>query len=134
MTLSCHCGRVAISIEAPPVYVNDCNCSLCRKAGALWGYFHPSEVGVEGETNGYSRDDKGEPAVEIRFCAHCGSTTHFVLTDSAVARLGNVQLGINMRLAEASELAGVELRYPDGLAWTGAGPFGYRRPAELIGG
>ena len=64
----------------------------------------------------------------------CGSTTHFVLTPEAVAKHGNVVMGVNTRLADDADLAGVELRYPDGRAWPGYGDFNYRRPAEVIGG
>ncbi len=76
---------------------------------------------VAGATAGYSRDDKDEASAEIRFCARCGSTTHFGLTESALAKFGNVVTGVNMRLADEADLAGVELRYPDGRAWSGEG-------------
>jgi len=33
---SCHCGAVAFEVEAPdPLRVQDCNCSICTKAGFL---------------------------------------------------------------------------------------------------
>jgi hypothetical protein len=134
MTLSCQCGRVRIKIESRPEFVNDCNCNLCRKTGALWGYFAPSTVAVEGATSGYCREDKPAPAVEVHFCGRCGATTHFALTEPAIAQFGNVHMGVNMRLADMRDLAGVEIRYPDGFGWSGSGAFGYVRPAELIGG
>jgi hypothetical protein len=124
---------VRVTAAKRPDYVNECNCTLCSKSGARWAYFHPSEVEVEGPTKGYSRDDKDDPACEIRFCANCGSTTHFVLTPSAVAKFGNVQLGVNVRLADDDQLAGVELRYPDGRGWSGAGGFGYVQESRIIG-
>ena len=73
---------------------------LCSKSGARWAYFHPSDVSVVGATTGYRREDKEDPAAEVHFCAHCGSTTHFVLTASAVAKFGNSQVGVNVRLEE----------------------------------
>ena len=133
MQLSCACGQVRVTVEARPEFLHECNCSLCRKSGARWGYFHPSQVTVAGETRGYARQDKEDAAVEVRFCPTCGATTHFVLTQSGVARFGNVQLGVNMGLAEERELAGVELRYPDGQAWSGAGEFGYVRAPRVLG-
>lgn len=106
---------------------------MCSKAGARWGYFRPSDVSVEGTAKGYCREDKDDPAAEIRFCAKCGSTTHFVLTPSAVSRFGNSVMGVNMGLADESDLTGVELRYPDGQAWSGEGGFDYVREARIIG-
>ena len=33
---SCHCGAVAFEVDAPsPLVVQDCNCSICTKAGFL---------------------------------------------------------------------------------------------------
>lgn len=133
LKLSCHCGQIRIEIKKRPDYMNECNCTLCSKSGARWGYFHPSEVAIEGTPKGYCRQDKEDPAVAIQFCANCGSTTHFALTASAASRLGNTLVGVNMRLADESSLAGIELRYPDGQAWSGNGGFGYVRKARIIG-
>jgi hypothetical protein len=133
LNLSCHCGQVRIEIPKRPDFINACNCTLCSKSGAQWAYFHPSEVRVEGATKEYSRADKEDPAVNIHFCANCGSTTHFVLTPSAISKFGNVQLGVNMLLADEKDLVGTELRYPDGRAWPGTGDFGYVREARIIG-
>ena len=107
--------------------------TLARPSGATWAYFHPSEVSVVGTTKGYSREDKDDPAAEIRFCARCGSTTHFILTASAVSKFGNIQMGVNTRLADEKDLAGTELRYPDGRAWPGEGAYGYVRESRIIG-
>jgi hypothetical protein len=133
LKLSCLCGQVRIEIPRRPDFINECNCTLCAKSGARWAYFHPSEVPVEGETAGYRRQDKEDPAVEIRFCPNCGATSHFVLTASAIESFGNVQMGVNARLADEADLAGTELRYPDGRSWSGKGGFGYVRAAHVIG-
>jgi hypothetical protein len=133
MTLSCLCGQVRVTVENRPEYVNECNCTLCSKTGARWGYFHPSKVGVDGSTRGYRRADKDEPNAEVHFCSECGSTTHFVLTEGAVSKFGNTLMGVNMWLADERDLAGVEVRYPDGQAWSGIGGFEYIREPRVIG-
>ncbi len=133
LNLSCLCGQVRIATPKRPDFVNECNCTLCRKSGARWAYLHPSDVELVGATSGYSREDKDDPAAEVHFCATCGSTTHFVLTPSAVATFGNVQMGINVRLADEKDLAGIELRFPDGFGWSGSGGFTYVREARIIG-
>jgi hypothetical protein len=132
-TLSCHCGQVQIDVAKTPDHINACNCSLCRKAGAQWAYFHPSEVTVAGGTSGYCRRDKADAAAQVHFCPICGATTHFTLTDSAVAKFGNSMMGANLAVADDSALAGIERRFPDGRAWSGEGPFVYVRAAEIIG-
>jgi hypothetical protein len=134
LKLTCLCGGVRIEIGARPTFLHDCNCTLCRKSGAWWAYLRPGQVEVAGETRGYSRADTADPSAELRFCATCGATTHYVLTPSAVARYGNVQMGVNLRLAAEADLAGIELRFPDGAAWDGAGEFAYVRAPHLVGG
>jgi hypothetical protein len=42
-------------------------------------------------------------------------------------------MGVNVRLADEKDLAGIELRYPDGRAWLGKGGFGYVQEARIIG-
>jgi len=133
LSLSCLCGQIRIEIDRKPDYVHDCNCSFCTRAGALWGYFHPSEVRVEGEAETWYREDKDDPAALLASCGTCGAATHWTLTESAAAKFGNSLMGVNMRLADERDLAGVELRYPDGRAWPGHGEFSYVREAVIIG-
>jgi hypothetical protein len=56
-----------------------------------------------------------------------------VLTESAAARFGNSLMGVNMRLADDRDLAGIELRFPDGRAWSGDGDFTYVRDPLILG-
>lgn len=131
--LSCLCGAVRVETARRPDFVHECNCTLCTKTGARWGYFHPDEVIIAGATHGYSRRDKAEASADVRFCPTCGSTTHFALTAEAAAKHGNVMLGVNLRLADEADLAGIELRFPDGRAWDGAGAFAYVRETVVFG-
>ncbi|MEO0607798.1 MAG: aldehyde-activating protein [Pseudomonadota bacterium] len=134
MTANCACGHVEVTIERKPDFINDCDCGLCRKVGAAWGYFEIGAVTAKGETHSYTRDDKDEPSVQIHSCPHCGSTTHFTLTEACKKRDGVIDhVGVNMRLFDPNALSGVEVRYPSGAAWSGSGPFGYRRPSMIIG-
>jgi hypothetical protein len=133
LKLNCLCGQVRLEVAKRPDFINECNCTLCSKSGARWAYFHPSDVSVEGTTGKYSRKDKDDPSAEIHFCGRCGSTTHFRLTESAKAKFGDVQMGVNMLLANESDLAGIELRYPDGRNWSGGSDFGYVREPRVIG-
>lgn len=133
LNLSCLCGRVRVTLARRPDYVNECNCLLCRKSGARWAYFHPSEVTVEGASKTYCRADKADPAARLGFCDTCGVTTHWTLTESAAAKYGNTLMGVNMGLADEAELAGIELRYPDGKAWSGEGGFTYIREPRILG-
>src|SRR3982751_768468 len=125
LNLSCHCGRIRVETVKRPDFIHECNCTLCSKVGARWGYFHPSEVRVEGRRKAIAGRIRRIRGAQIGFCASCGSTTHFVLTESAVAKHGNVVMGVNMRVADEGDLGGIELRFPDGRGWSGDGGFDY---------
>lgn len=133
LELACQCGDVRVKMATLPGFVHDCNCTLCSKTGALWAYYHPDEVNVVGHTANYQRRDRPQPSVAIHFCPTCGATTHFTLTPAAIAQHGDVQRGVNMRLADERDLAGVELRFPDGRAWNGSGSFDYVREPRVLG-
>ena len=133
MNLACLCGQVEIAVPHRPEFIHECNCTLCSKTGARWGYFDPAAVTVQGATASFARQDKSDPAVHVHFCQRCGATTHFRLTPSAVERFGDTMMGVNMWLAHPADLAGIELRFPDGQSWIGEGEFGFIRPARIIG-
>jgi hypothetical protein len=133
MTGACLCGAVRVTIDTTPDFVNDCNCTLCRKVGAAWSYFGSASVAVHGETAGFVRADKPNAGVAVQSCATCGATTHFVLTEDFRRQHPTADVvGVNMRLFDPDALAGVEVRFPDGKAWSGEGPYGFRRaPLKL---
>ena len=133
MTGKCLCGAVSVTIEARPEFINDCNCSLCRKAGGAWGYFPEASIKTTGNTITFTRSDKAAPGVEVHSCGTCGTTTHWMLTEKFKEQNPSAdRAGVNMRLFDPDELQGVEVRFPNGKDWTGEGPFEYRRPSLTI--
>lgn len=132
MTLNCKCGAVTLGIARKPDFIHQCNCTLCIGAAARWGYYRPEEVAVAGATSGHRRSDKPSAAVEVHACRTCATTTHFVMTEEAKAQHGDTMMGVNMWLADPADLVGVEVRYPDGLAWSGQGEWDYVREATVL--
>ena len=131
---SCNCGLVQLTLFQRPEFINDCNCSLCSKSGAIWGYFSRTDVEISGPTHTFERNDRSLPAVQIHFCGSCGSTTHWSLTKAYLKEAGDVdRMGVNMRLFDSDQLAGIELRFPDGRAWNGEGEYEYRRKTIILG-
>ncbi|MGB3754426.1 MAG: GFA family protein [Parerythrobacter sp.] len=129
MTGSCHCSRVTVTLAEAPDYINLCDCSLCWKSGGAWGYFDETEVRVTGETSAYRRVDKREPAVRMRFCARCGTTTHWQRTEHYSDGL----TGVNMRIFTPTDIAGIEVRTLDGRNWQGDTIPGKRCATGLLG-
>jgi hypothetical protein len=70
---SCHCGAIRFSIEAPSsVEIEDCNCSICSKAGYLHLILPLSKFTlIQGEENIQTyRYNSGE--AKHTFCRTCG--------------------------------------------------------------
>jgi hypothetical protein len=106
---SCHCGAVKLEIRAAPEEVNDCNCSICRRYGALWAYYSPARVRIvatKGATDCYLW---GEKSIEFHRCQNCGCVTHWTPMDQHVDRMG-----VNARLMAAEILAAARVRRSDG--------------------
>ena len=68
---SCLCGRVCWRFDAVPDGATACNCTACRRYGALWIYGHDGEdVRVVGGTTAYQRPQHS--SLTFHFCPTCG--------------------------------------------------------------
>lgn len=106
---SCHCGAVHVTIEHEPAEAYECNCSICRRTGALWTYAPPAQITVTGEGDGYRQ---GDEALTLWRCRRCGIVTHWTPTDPAYDRMG-----VNLRNFDPALLAGLPRTHVDGASW-----------------
>jgi hypothetical protein len=117
MTLkgSCHCGGVTIEVPGAPEWLGSCNCSICRRTGALFAYY-PDDAGVAvaGETVRYIQGDR---MIALHHCGTCGCATHW---DGLVEVVRKV--GVNARLLDGFAVteqgptlngAAIEVRFLD---------------------
>ncbi|MFP6837922.1 MAG: hypothetical protein VB948_17635 [Pseudomonadales bacterium] len=105
---ACHCTDVRLEIERSPDWVNDCNCTLCRRYGPLWAYYEPGEVklvqGV-GATDDYRWDDK---MLAFHRCKTCGCIAHFKsLADAPFI------CAVNGRMMPTLDPASVRIQHKD---------------------
>lgn len=69
----CHCGRACWTLSGDPGAVTACNCTLCRRYGALWAYDYENErIRLEGPTTVYQREGETPAEIETHFCPTCG--------------------------------------------------------------
>lgn len=116
---ACHCTAVRFEISEPPAWVLDCNCTLCRRYGAMWSYYHGDDYAKllsrpdPDLTDVYLWQDR-----EIAFhrCKVCGCMTHM-----AAADIGKV-FGVNARMMPTLDPAAVTVIQMDnshtGWFWT----------------
>ena len=108
---SCHCGAVRWRLKATPEAATACNCTVCRRYGALWAYGHEGEdVEVTGITRSYQRGESSPLA--FHFCPDCGCVAYW----RAVAPYeGRRRIAVNLRLAEPEAVSAVIIDHFDGL-------------------
>lgn len=110
---SCHCGATGWTLRGDPGSITACNCTLCRRYGALWAYDYENErIQVTGSTRAYTRRGK-PPALEIHFCMECGCVTHW--RGTRVDGNGRRRIAVNVRLASPETVADLPIDHFDGL-------------------
>jgi hypothetical protein len=105
----CHCGEIQLSVRTLPPAVTRCNCSICRRYGALWAYYSPLEVSTR-EQQPTSVYRWGEKDIEFHFCANCGCLTHY-LSDNLPK---GSRIAINARMMASDILEQIPVRHFDG--------------------
>lgn len=114
----CHCGAVVMRVAEKLSEIFECNCSICRRLGVLWAYYHCDDVEFEkgaGTTNVYAWNRK---VLEFHSCSVCGCTTHWVATDPNFRD----RMGVNARLIDGLNRTNTVIGYVDhgeiGCFWT----------------
>jgi hypothetical protein len=91
--------------EGVPETATTCNCSICRRYGALWAYdFEGEKISVSGATQVYLW---GRKWLEFHFCPHCGSIAYW--RGSRPGKDGRRRIGFNLRLAEPDAVKSIAL-------------------------
>lgn len=108
---SCHCGAVHWSFNGPCIEATACNCTACRRYGALWAYgFENEALRVSGDTRTYAW---GRRSLGFHFCSNCGCVAYWWAIDKGPD--GRRYGAVNLRLAEPDSVAAIPVRHHDGL-------------------
>ena len=107
---SCLCGAVRWRFDGVPESATACNCTACRRYGALWAYDHEGEgIHVSGPTTAYVRAE----ALGFHFCPACGCVAFWrALAPNAEGRR---RIAVNLRLAAPEAVARIPIEHFDGL-------------------
>ena len=124
---ACHCGLVHWRLDSKPDSATACNCTVCRRYGALWAYgYLDRDVTIEGDTATYIRGDR---CIGFHFCRHCGCVTHYLGLE--IDDDGLRGAAVNLRMAEPGSVAELPIRRFDGLTSFQEAPDRGRCVAEL---
>ena len=92
---SCHCGAVHWNCRGVPESATACNCSICRRYGALWAYgFFDEQIVVSGDTRTYLWNQKW---IEFHFCPQCSCVVFWRAAEPGAD--GRRYGAVNLRLA-----------------------------------
>ena len=107
---TCHCGAVRLTLPQAPDRATDCNCSLCRRIGGIWGYFEWGSVRIEAAEGALAEYVWGDRTLRTMRCANCGCATHWEPVDPAAG----ARHGVNLRMFPPELLGQVQVRRFDG--------------------
>lgn len=114
LTGSCHCGAAHWTLEGDPGSITACNCTLCRRYGALWAYdYEGGRIRLHGKTSTYHRAGKSNPALEIHFCPVCAGVLCW--RGLRLEEDGRRRMAVNLRLAPPDDVAALSIDHFDGL-------------------
>lgn len=108
---ACLCGAVRWSFDGIPESATACNCTACRRYGALWAYdFENEGIRVSGPTGVFAR---GSRNLGFHFCPQCGCVAYWRGLKSD--ENGRRRIAVNLRLAEPDVVATIVIDHFDGL-------------------
>jgi len=109
LSASCHCGNISIIASHTPETVTSCNCSLCRRYGAIWAYFKTAEVNIAVKSEQPRAYIWGDEIINFMCCPICGCVTHYTGREKAPDRVA-----VNTRMSPLDEVADIPIRHFDG--------------------
>ncbi len=107
---SCHCGAVSFEATAALDPVIDCNCSICRKRGALWTFIPAAQFKLLSGEDALTDYQFNKRVIHHLFCNKCG------VASFARGRGpdGNESVAINVRCLDDIDLSKLTLTPFDG--------------------
>ncbi len=114
LTGECICGSVRFELKKDPRWLVDCNCSACRKLGALWAHMHVEDVVLHCSPSDTLCYTRGDANIGFHSCILCGCTTHW----EGLTVQNEDRIVFNMKLVPEKEIARLRIRPFDGaVSW-----------------
>ena len=107
---SCHCGNVTLRIKQTPTALVSCNCSICQRLGALWGYLLPEDIEIKIKNTHPQAYQWGDKCIDFQHCPKCGCTTHY----TPIKQSGREKMAVNFRMVDKTICDEIHVKYFDG--------------------
>ena len=102
---SCHCGRIAYSLDAEPTEAIECNCSICRRRGSVLAAFAPDQFHLETSRDEIATYTFGKHVIRHQFCKTCGCAPFA----EGTAPGGQAMVMLNLRCADDFDLSTLKI-------------------------
>lgn len=110
-TGSCHCGRIAYTVdEQPPSKALQCNCSICRRKAPLHHFTTPDKFALQTSRDDIATYRFNHHVIAHHFCTTCGAAP---FAEGATPD-GKAMVEINLRCADGIDLDALEIQTFDG--------------------
>jgi hypothetical protein len=107
---SCHCGRIAFTLEGEVGDVIDCNCSMCRRKGALLAAFPREALSLKTPEADMGTYKFNKHLIDHHFCLTCGISPF----SEGKGRDGKAMTMVNVRCLPDVDLSGLKVIAYDG--------------------
>lgn len=112
---TCHCGSLGYQFNDDVEFATECNCSICRRLGALWIYSAARNIKLKLAQDSQVIYSHGKKSLVFTSCLHCGCS----LSWTALKGGADDTMAVNLRLASLDDIAAIPVRKFDGAdTWT----------------
>ena len=108
---SCHCGRVSFELAGELKYAIECNCSICRRKGALWHGTADANLRILSGESDLQLYQFNTMTAKHYSCRHCG------ISPFSRPRLDPSVWVVNLRCLDGVDLAALPVHAFDGEHW-----------------
>lgn len=110
---SCHCGGIAFILEGEVQEVIDCNCSMCRRKGALLAAFPRAALTLTTPEASMATYRFNRHLIDHRFCPVCGIAPF----SEGKGRDGSAMTMVNVRCLDGVDLSTLKVMPFDGASY-----------------
>jgi len=110
LAATCHCGAVRVRVPRMSRTLTSCNCSICRRYGAIWAYYSANVVTIQAPKGGLSQYSWNRRIRTYYRCKKCGCVTHYAYRTKRRTQT----VAVNAANFDPSVLVGVRIRHLDG--------------------
>ena len=108
---SCHCGRIAFELEGEVDKAIDCNCSMCRRRGALLAFYPREALRLSTPEADMATYTFNRHALQHHFCPACGIAP---FSEGVDPRSGAKTVAVNVRCLPDVDLEQLAITKVDG--------------------